>query len=323
MKGSALDAVIARIATSQGGLISRWQLLNDVRATSRQVEHRRSTGFLNTVGEGLYSIGDGPITWRQKLWTGILQLDASTNSLCAVSDFAAGRLHRFDTLRGSPVVVSSNMPTRARPLFGRFRYLPSLRQSDVVDHEGLPVTSPVRTVLDLAMWCGERKLASIVDGAVRDRQFTEAELRTARDDWRRKGRHGVLKLVRVLGDDPTRSDIVTIGRPESWLERTTLELCAAAGLPPMICQQRVFDSDGRLRRLDFRVIGTELVIEVEGQRGHADRNSRAEDIERRAALTWAGFTVRTFTYDHVVDKPHWVVAEIWRELRGLRASSAC
>jgi hypothetical protein len=323
MKGSALDATIARLATAQGGLISRWQLLDDVRATARQIEHRQTTGLLRSIGVGLYSIGDGPTTWRQKLWAAVLQVDASTKSLCAVSDFAAGRLHHFDTLRGSPVVVASSLQTGAAPLFGRFRYLPSLRQSDIVDHEGLPVTSPVRTVLDLAMWCGERKLASIVDGAVRDRLLTEDQLRTARDEWRRKGRHGVLKLVRVLGDDPTRPNVVTVGRPESWLERTVLELFADAGLPPMVCQRRVIDSDGRLRRLDFNVIDTMLVVEVEGQRGHADRNSRAEDIERRAALTWSGFAVRTFTYDHVVDKPRWVVAEMWRELRALRAAAAC
>jgi hypothetical protein len=315
MNGSTLDAAIARLATAQGSMISRRQLLDDIGATPRQIERRRATGLLTNVGVGVYSIGDSPNTWRQRLWAGVLQLDASTKSLCAVSDFAAGRLHRFDTLRGSPVVVSSRLPTRATPLFGRFRYLPSLCHADLVAVEGLPVTSPVRTVLDLAMWCGERKLASIVDGGVRDRLFTEDELRRARDEWRRKGRHGVLKLVRVLGDDPARPSIVTGSRPESWLERTALELFAAAGLPPIVCQQRVIDADGRIRRLDFRVVDTNLVIEVEGQRGHADRRSRADDIERRAALERQGYIVRPFTYDHVVDQPQWVVGEIWRELR--------
>ncbi len=71
-----------------------------------------------------------------------------------------------------------------------------------------------------------------------------------------------------------------------------------------------YRSAGRLVARVDALFGDDLVIEVAGHGTHSTRSQRQRDEQRRTELTLAGRRVITFTYDDVMDRPDWVVAQL-------------
>jgi very-short-patch-repair endonuclease len=314
MSFHTIDATVSSLATRQHGVVTRQQA-RSLGWSNRQIETRLAAGTLTSPSKHTLVMNGAPDSFDQRMWVGYLHASSATEGLTAIADLTAGRLHRFDGMRSGQVIVGTRVRCNGtRRIDATFRYLPSLDPIDVADHDGLLVTTPVRTVLDLARILSDRRLAAVVDGLVRDRLATEADLIEALMRWRRQGRRGVTKLAAVLGLDAARLDHVLSGRPESWLERLFMELLRSWDLPRADCQRRVTDANGKIRRLDFLLDGTTIICEVEGQLGHADRASRSADAERRTALRRAGFIVLTYTYLDVTQRSLWVAGDIRREL---------
>lgn len=74
--------------------------------------------------------------------------------------------------------------------------------------------------------------------------------------------------------------------------------------------QVTYRSAGRLVARVDALFGDDLVIEVAGHGTHSTRSQRQRDEQRRTELTLAGRRVITFTYDDVMDRPDWVVAQL-------------
>ncbi len=91
--------------------------------------------------------------------------------------------------------------------------------------DGIAVTSPTRTLIDVAAHVPPDRLAAALDGALRDGLTSEDFVHQRIAALRTKGRHGIPNLLDVLaGREVTRGG-------HSWLEREFLRLAAAAGLP--------------------------------------------------------------------------------------------
>jgi hypothetical protein len=87
------------------------------------------------------------------------------------------------------------------------------------------VTSPTRTLIDIAAHEAPARLSAALDGALRDGLTSEDHLHRRIAALRTKGRYGIPSLLDVLaGQEVTRGG-------HSWLEREFLGLAAAAGLP--------------------------------------------------------------------------------------------
>jgi hypothetical protein len=312
MHGRNLDLVIADLARRQHGAISRSQL-RSAGASPGQIKTRLAHGVLEPRGRWVLRVASAPSTWLHRSWVTVLQAQASGGT-SALADIAAARVHGFDGRPTDRVIVGASLRNFVEGTDGTIRYLPSLSPADVMLCDALPVTSPVRTLLDLAMTHDERRLATILDGAVRDGLLTEDDLRARLATWRQRGRHGVARLVAVLGDDPSQPSHVIAGRPHTYLEREFVGILQEFALPKAVCQEEVIDADGRLRRLDVRLAGTMIVCELEGQLGHADRVSRSKDLERMTALRRAGYIVLRFTYDDVMQRRSWVAMQVRREV---------
>jgi very-short-patch-repair endonuclease len=168
---------------------------------------------------------------------------------------------------------------------------------------GLPVTSPARTLIDLAPITPPGPMTAALDGAIRDGLISERYLHGRIADLRGKGRHGVPALLRVIeGTEITRG-------AHSWLERELLRLVSGAALPMPLTQQVLGRRGDRLIRVDFRWPGTRLVVEVMGYRWHTAAQQK-DDLERANRLTLDGYLVVQLTYRHVVEDPSYVVARI-------------
>ncbi|MEI8238527.1 MAG: hypothetical protein WCI22_03840 [Actinomycetota bacterium] len=203
--------------------------------------------------------------------------------------------------------------TRAGLIVHTSSYMPL---SDRVFVDGLPVTSPVRTIIDLAPTLSAKALTAVIDGALRDRLITEEALLARIAELRTQGRYGIPKLLAVVeGVEASRGG-------HSFLERRFLELIAAAGLPRPEVQRHLGRVDGRLIRVDCYYPAVDVVIELLGYRWHRSRTQMSRDMERINRLSLDGRTVLQFTYDQVVHRSGWVIEQVTEALFGrLRQTS--
>ena len=100
------------------------------------------------------------------------------------------------------------------------------------------------------------------------------------------------------------------GPTESWLERETIRIINAAGLPLPMCQARIEAQGAFVARVDFSYPALMAVIEVNGHRFHASRAQLQSDAQRRRRLVGLGYAVYDFTYDDVVKRPASIVAVV-------------
>ncbi len=158
-----------------------------------------------------------------------------------------------------------------------------LPPGDVVERHGMRVTTPVRTLTDVAGSTSQRDLARIVEEAQRLGLVTPGELAAAVE--RSRGHPGVGKLRAILlsAEEPsfTRSEA----------ERRLLELVRNAGLPRPLTNVDIAGHE-----VDFLWPEEKLVVEVDGYEFHRSREAFERDRARDAALLAAGYRVLRVTW---------------------------
>jgi very-short-patch-repair endonuclease len=167
--------------------------------------------------------------------------------------------------------------------------VPSLTHAEVTRKDGIPVTTPARTLLDLAAGLPERELHRALDQAeiqaLTDYPSLDALARA------RIGHRGAGELRRAL----TRHDAgATLTRSE--LEERFLELCNAHHIPRP--QVNVYAAG---LQVDFLFAAARLVVETDGFRYHRTRAAFERDRERDQELAVAGYRVLRFTYRQIVE----------------------
>jgi len=138
-----------------------------------------------------------------------------------------------------------------------------LDDHQIVRHRGVPVTNPLRLLVDLGTACPPAVVANAMDDLVARKVITIAGVRQTLDGLGRRGRSGAGILHEVLAD---RLEDERFGR--SRLEALLRKLCQRAGLPPMQSQYPVVVG-GQRRRIDFALPQGRIAIEVDGYEFHS------------------------------------------------------
>ena len=200
---------------------------------------------------------------------------------------------------------------------GNPKLRPGIRAHRRRDHEtpgrreidGIPVTHPVATLVDLAASGGRGGAAGIPDGQL-EAAVNEADHRKLVDPERlRRALEmlpqwlGVERLGRLL-DGPT----VTLTTTE--LERLFLPLVLEAGLPVPQTQTWL---DGY--RVDFFWPDLGLVVETDSLRYHRTPFKQASDKRRDNAHTGSGLRSLRFTHGQIRDEPAYVRETLTRTAR--------
>lgn len=230
-----------------------------------------------------------------------------------LSSHTAASMHHFDTF--GPLAVPFHILLERGDFAERHDLVVHTTTDrplgDRVFVDGLPITNPVRTIIDLSRTEPPKRLTAVIDGALRDRLITEETLLTRIAEFRCQGRYGIPKLLAVIeGSEASRGG-------HSWLERRYLELAASVGLPPPETQRHLGRVDGRLIRVDCYYPDIDLVVELLGYRWHRSKAQIARDAARVNRLTLDGRLVLQFTYEQVTLAPR-AVAESVIEGRRLR-----
>jgi hypothetical protein len=160
-----------------------------------------------------------------------------------------------------------------------------LASHDVVEVQGLRVTTPLRTALDLACRLPARSALAALDAFMREHNLTRADYRRGLVRYYR--RRGVVQARMLVGLADGRSE----SAGESWVRLAMLE----AGLPEPELQCWV-DVDGvPTYRLDIAYPKHKVAVEYDGAAFHDHPADRDRDERRRTWLREHGWTVIVVT----------------------------
>lgn len=225
-----------------------------------------------------------------------------------LSHRSAGALYGIAEERAGVIEVSVRRKAEHLRPGLKVRARPSLPSHDVGTLKGIPVTSPVRTMLDLATIQGPKTLLRSINEAD-NRDVVDAEsLRLALED--RAGEPGVKPLRELLDRD-------TFVLSDEELERLFLPLAREAGLPLPLTKEMVNGFE-----VDFYWPELGLVIETDGLRYHRTASAQARDARRDQAHTAAGFARLRFSHHQVKYEPAHVTRILTRTLTHLRPPAA-
>ncbi|HET9721079.1 MAG TPA: type IV toxin-antitoxin system AbiEi family antitoxin domain-containing protein [Solirubrobacteraceae bacterium] len=212
-----------RLATRQHGHIHRQQLVQAGLGRGA-IAHRLRTGWLQEVHPSVYRLAAGPRSRAGRCMAAALLFAG----YAVVSQRDAASLWQLlDTTQEPPEngpvhVVLAGRSFRPRPeiVVRRVAHLP---RSDVRWRQGVPVTSPARTLLDLAGTMSGLDLEAALATAFRRNLARRAQLYEVMT--RNPRARGIALLRSLLAQAEPLHDT------RSSYERRLLELLRAAGLP--------------------------------------------------------------------------------------------
>jgi very-short-patch-repair endonuclease len=283
-----IDDRIDAIAERQRARVARSQLLAAGISPSA-IDRRVRSGRFERIHLGVYGL---PHTADMPLATEAAALLAS-GADAALSHHSAATLWRLRPGIARPVHVTIPDPRGCPAPAGVVVHRSvTIGPADVRVHEGLPVTSAARTLLDVAATLSDRDIELLLDeGLFALRILTLAQIS---DVLARAGSHpGRGRLARVARGYTASS------KTDSPPEERLLVLIRAAGLPEPQPQVWVLGY-----RLDFFWPQLRLAVEVDAYGTHGGR-ARFEADRRRDArlLTEKGITVLRVTQPTIERRP--------------------
>jgi hypothetical protein len=274
------------LARRQQGCVARWQLIDGGWTTARCDS---ALAGLRRLQDGVYVTGHAPVTAVQRRWAATLSAPrtvlADENAAC----------HR-DLLEREPRAVRVVRPGRGgveRSPRLVVRYSATL-EGNVVRRDGLWVTTPERTVIDLWPRLRGRQPERLLRDAVRLKLTTIPALLDIVE------RHGRRRGVATLRERCAVYVRLPLDRCRSDAEVEGLLVLDTAGVPlPAVNVRRAGEE------ADFSWPGRRLIIEIDGPQFHRDP---LEDARKTRIWTLAGWTVRRISSDAVYHDPSALLA---------------
>lgn len=279
------------LAKRQHGVIARRQLLA-LGFSSDAIQHRIANGRLHPVRRGVYAVGRADLTEKGHWMAAVL----SCGPEAALSHTSAAALWEIRPQRGGQIEVSVPAHVARRGEGIAVHRRANLDASELTRHEGIAVTTPVATLIDLAALLARDQLEAAINEADKQDLTDPERLRAALDAS--PPRAGVRILRETL-------DRRTFTLTDSALERRFLPLVRKAGLPPPLTRQRVNGF-----RVDFFWPDLGLVVETDGLRYHRTPAVQARDRLRDQRHAAAGLVPLRFTRAQVAYEPAYVQATL-------------
>jgi len=216
---------------------------------------------------------------------------------------SAAALWEFSGFPRGPLEVSALKQNRTQLAFKVHRTL--VGPAFTTKKLAIPVTNAFRTLRDVLTIVNEDRGNQLVDEALRKGYVSLAALRQTVDREAGSGRRGVGVLRRLVEQRSPEY------RPSaSELQAATSRLLAAAGIP-FVEEFVVTDDHGRfVARVDFKLVGSPVVVEADGRANHSSKLDWQHDLDRRNLLTALGLGVIHATWDKVTNRPDEFLAEV-------------
>jgi very-short-patch-repair endonuclease len=246
-------------------------------------------------------MGSGVYRWVGLQESPLLTLTAFARRLpagAAFSGMTAAWLHGLDVDPCNPIEVTIPEIFGSTRRAGASVRRNTLATDEIVKRRGLPTTSALRTVVDLAGRDSLTEAVVVADQFLHARLVSIARLRAHVVEHRRA--KGIVRLRRVID--------LAEPKTESAMETRLRMLLVLAGLPRPDLQVPIRDDEGHfLGRPDFLYRAQRIAIEFDGG-NHRDR--LVDDNRRQNRLIGAGFRILRFTAADVYGNPESVVADV-------------
>jgi very-short-patch-repair endonuclease len=286
----ATDVRIEQLAKRQHGVVS-WRQLERLHITRHQIRRQVRIGQWVRQLPGVWRMRWAEPTWLQRVWCASLW----AGSAACISHRTAAQLWELDGVKLDKVEMSGEIRQRNHGdwlVFHRTAPIPKQMQRT---RKGVPLTSPARTLVDLAGVCDDEVVERAMEHAFRWRIASVNEV------------HHVLRRIPTWGKAGTRRVARLLKRgvfsPEmhSELERQALRMFRRFGLPEPRCHYEVAADDFVLGFVDFAWPKGKVIVEAEGFQFHSGREAWESDIDRYNAMTLRGWKVLRLTYTDLHD----------------------
>jgi hypothetical protein len=264
------------------------------------VSKRVRNGRPHPLHRGVYAVGHPSVPLEGRFLAAVKACGPGA----VLSHFSAATLWGFLEWDGRyPEVTFVGASTRKHPGL-RIHRTTRLDPDDATRHRGIPITSPARTLLDLAAALDHRPLRAATRRAQSLQRVNVRQLAAALARHRRRPGAATLAEIIATGPAPTRSE----------LEDVVLDLILRGGhvhpdvnVPYVVAGQRTVP--------DFRWPEHRLVLEADSTTWHDNPLAREDDAERQALLEAHGERVLRVTWAQAIASPG-------RTLARLRAAGA-
>jgi very-short-patch-repair endonuclease len=293
------DRALAELAKRQHGIVARTQLL-ELGLGRRAIAARIERDMLHEVFLGVYVFGPRRITRKGRWMAAVLAAGAGA----VLSHRSAARLWRLLPPADGLIDVVCP-PERIVRRKGIVNHSFQLRDDERVLRDGIPVTSPFRTIFDLAAVLEMRKL---------ERAFHEAEAREVTDRVslpmlleRYPGRRGTRKLQALL--ESRQPAMVT----RNDFEEAFLALVDSCGLPrPRMNADLAVR--GRFYEIDALWEAQRVAVELDSRSVHGTHKKFEGDRLRDRVLIAEGWKTMRVTWLQLRDEPREVVEDLAKAL---------
>jgi predicted transcriptional regulator of viral defense system len=290
---------LAALARSQYGVVSRRQIV-ELGLGRHQIARLLQRGRLHVLHRGVYAVGHRALTHDGRWMAAVLAAGPDA----VLSHRTAAALWGIRESSSSQIEITAPRERRRPGVLIHSAALPA-DERDV--HQGIPVTTPARTLLDLAAILGEHQLARACERAEALRLGSPTSLRDLVDRYpRRPGTPALRRLLDAgsIVDTDTRSGI----------ERRLLSLLDAESLPrPLV--NAPLELPGLSIKPDFMWREQRLIVETDGFETHGTRDAFERDRARDRALQTAGWRVIRVTRRQLESETKQIAAALRALLR--------
>lgn len=296
----SLDQEVARLAQRQHGVVGRKQLLG-LGMGRGAIVGRLQRGQLHELHRGVYVVGVRRIS-RKGRW---MAATLACGEGAILSHRSAARLWRL--LPPAAEVIDVICPSSQVVRKGILGHRSVLQDDEWLVEDGIPVTSPFRTILDLAAVAPMREA---------ERAFHEAEVREVRDRVslpmlleRYPGRRGARKVRALLGS------AAPVALTRNDFEEAFLALVDAHGLlrPRMNADIAM---RGRFFEIDALWEEQRLAVELDSRSIHGTHKRFESDRLRDRTLIVEGWRTMRITWWQLRDEPEEIAADLRLALEG-------
>ena len=248
--------------------------------SDRQIEGRIELGLWRRLHIDVYVIAGSPLTWRGSLlaacWAGGFRAAASHRSAAGLWALAGG---------GKSIVEITCPRWRRAQHDGLVVHETKVLDGiDVTVVDGIPVTTPERTLLDLGAVCHKSVVEMALDNAENRGLVTRASVRATLDRLAKPGRNGAGTLRHLLeGRDSHRRP------PESEMETMLIQCLRRNGWPEPVPQHVIRQAGAFVARVDAAYPEWRIAIEYQSDAHHGGKTARYRDNERRLRVIAAGW----------------------------------
>jgi hypothetical protein len=279
----AVDSAIAEIAARQHGNITRRQLL-DLGLGAQAIRYRVRTSRLHRIFTGVYAVGHRPLSPIARAAAAVL----ACGNTAALSHGSAATLWGIDARWHQPLEVTARSAHQHRGV--KAHRSRTLSAAHVTKHFAITVTTPERTVFDLAG------------------RYTDAKLARAVNEARRSGYLKLPALAQLLYGFPSHRATKRLkpfieiqghtAPTRSGFEDDFLKFTERYGLPRPETNVKIGG-----REVDALFREHKLIVELDSWEFHNDRDSFEDDRDRDVDALVARFETVRVTWERFTTEP--------------------